>query len=497
MEVDGKLTVDGDLSVEGDLVATDELHVDSCTILAGVGQDVLAPDDCVGGLEVVLNSTTQAGVLRIPAAGAGTGIGPKWVVCEGLSLADPTVLPNPLTVAEVDGNRGLLAVSNLEVGSVADNYTLASAKGVAGDVLVASGTGSTTSWQAPTALEGLVKKTGDTMSGTLDVKNTTESTSEVTGSIITAGGLGVAKNIHVGGDVKVALGKKVQADEHVFAAETDSGIAWSDPTAWFIQHHGQGVVLFNSADGVTGEMKISPSAPGYKLNVADTTDAVSVATGAITTAGGLGVAKAIHATAEYLGGGSAGAPSISFSNNTNMGMYRPAADAIGFSTIGVNRVTIDVNGITSGMLTLQQQPFISRYHSASISVPSGANTIMKWNQQMPNQVAVAGITLPGPHERFTVTHTGTYHLNCDIRFPSSGSPYLARVLLFINSVEISTKEFQAGNLSTHYSIASTMRLSAGNYVEIFVYQNSGVAQAVGNNFNDYRYSNRISMVRLH
>lgn len=52
------------------------------------------------------------------------------------------------------------------------------------------------------------------------------------------------------------------------------------------------------------------------------------------------------ATTISLTNGTVGAPSLSFALETNSGMYRPGAGTIGFSILGVNRLTLSASGIS-------------------------------------------------------------------------------------------------------------------------------------------------------
>jgi hypothetical protein len=99
------------------------------------------------------------------------------------------------------------------------------------------------------------------------------------------------------------------------------------------------------------------------VSVSSTTDSSSVSTGSIITAGGVGVAKALYVgtTANVAGAvtlqsalsvtgvttvqaGTAAAPAITTTGDTNTGIFFPAADTIAFSEGGAEAMRIDSSG---------------------------------------------------------------------------------------------------------------------------------------------------------
>jgi len=126
-----------------------------------------------------------------------------------------------------------------------------------------------------------------TLTGTINLTNTTQSTSIATGSLIISGGVGITKNVFVGGTLN-AYGVAVQGTTGV-STLTYSGtgaFAISVPSA-------SGTIALTS--------NLSSYAPlagatftGALLN-SNTTDSTTSTTGSIITSGGIGVAKAINA----------------------------------------------------------------------------------------------------------------------------------------------------------------------------------------------------------
>jgi hypothetical protein len=100
--------------------------------------------------------------------------------------------------------------------------------------------------------------------GILNVTNVTNSTSTSTGAIVVAGGVGVGGNTYIGGILNV------------------TNVTDSTSTS-------TGAIVTAGGVGVGGNTYI-----GGLLNVTNVTDSTSTSTGAIVTAGGVGVAKSLN-----------------------------------------------------------------------------------------------------------------------------------------------------------------------------------------------------------
>jgi hypothetical protein len=127
----------------------------------------------------------------------------------------------------------------------------------------------------------------------------TDATNTTSGSIITAGGVGIAKALYVGTTLNVA-----------------------------------------GASTMTGSIAVD-----------SVTDSSSTTTGSIQTDGGVGIAKALFVgtTANIVGvttvqAGTAALPAITTTGDTNTGIFFPAADTIAFAEGGVEAMRIDSSG---------------------------------------------------------------------------------------------------------------------------------------------------------
>lgn len=84
------------------------------------------------------------------------------------------------------------------------------------------------------------------------------------------------------------------------------------------------------------------------VNITNGDQSTSTSTGALIVAGGLGVGKNTHFGGTiHVPVGTATAPTFSFSNNSTTGMYLVSTNALGFSTNGILRQTIDTTRITT------------------------------------------------------------------------------------------------------------------------------------------------------
>ena len=138
------------------------------------------------------------------------------------------------------------------------------------------------STKAAGSFNALVASTA-VLSGILSVDNTTDRPSTVTGSIQTDGGLGVAKALFVGGSI-LAKNGLATSPSYSFITDSDTGIyRISGGRIGFATNS----ALAMQIDATTGTTFVK------QVAVNSTTDSTSTLTGAIQTAGGLGVVKTI------------------------------------------------------------------------------------------------------------------------------------------------------------------------------------------------------------
>ncbi len=174
---------------------------------------------------------------------------------------------------------------------------------------------------------------------------TTQSTSVSTGAFIVDGGVGIAKDVYIGGVLNVA---------------TEVNLA----TASGITTIGSSTALTVSAAGV--------------LSVASATDSTTSLTGAVLVTGGVGIAKALFVgttvnagTLVLSGAGAVGAPSHSFTATPTQGMYSVSATQVGVSNgaAGLNLV-VDATGVSTNSVKAQ---------TAIGTTPVGTVTIVEYS----------------------------------------------------------------------------------------------------------------------
>jgi len=149
------------------------------------------------------------------------------------------------------------------------------------------------------------------VTGAVNLNDTTSSTNATTGALIVDGGVGIAENLNVGGDATVTGNLTVNGDlTYVNSTDlnvTDKNITIADGAASGAAADGAGITV----DGASATITYTNATSSWDFNLAvkttDTTDSTSPTTGALLTAGGLGVAKDL-----YVGGGDIGTDQTTF-----------------------------------------------------------------------------------------------------------------------------------------------------------------------------------------
>ena len=289
------LDVTGATSLASDLTvgAASNLFVDVSTSRVGINEASPSASLDVNGevnVQSVVGATSKTSGALVVAGGVGIG---------GDVYATNTVLSGDLTV---DTDTLIVNSTTDRVGINKAVPTVA--LDVVGDVVI---TDSFTVDTDTLHVDAVTDRVGINVSapdaslhvvGNAHVQNTTEAFSTVTGAMTIAGGLGVAANVHATqfhGDGSKLTGLVTTLEDVANNGNTMSNV----------------IIFENATTGLVtdGKVGVSTRSPAANLHVvgnvhvADTTEAFSTVTGAVTITGGLGVVGNVHA-AQFHGDGS-------------------------------------------------------------------------------------------------------------------------------------------------------------------------------------------------
>ena len=198
------------------------------------------------------------------------------------------------TTTSTSSTTGALKVGG-GVG-VAENLNVGGSATVTGAVNIDDTTSSTTTSTGALVVDGGVGVAENiTVGGQTKSTATTESTNVTSGAIITAGGVGIAKNLNVGGNVVVTGDLTVQGTTTTVNSTevtvADLNLTLADGAADSSAANGGGITV----DGANATLVYTHATTSWDLNkttrVTDNAGATSTSSGALQSAGGLGVAE--------------------------------------------------------------------------------------------------------------------------------------------------------------------------------------------------------------
>jgi hypothetical protein len=182
--------------------------------------------------------------------------------------------------------------------------------------------------------------------------------------------------------------------------------------------------------------------------------------------------------------GSAGAPAIYPTGDTNTGIFFPAADTIAFAEGGVESMRID----SAGRVTMPLQPAFGAYSTAVMG--GGASGVFAvFNTVYLNR----GSSYNASNGRFTAPVTGVYQINFQgISTNSAGGapPYSPiHIELWVNGVQVTgTSPYSQSSPSyDSLTMAVVVPMNAGDYANIRIEQGYlyGDNANVHNNFSGH------------
>lgn len=265
------------------------------------------------------------------------------------------------TLTFPSGNKTVATVDQLDDGGIITNAveitnTTESTNTVTGALVVDGGV-------------GIAKQLN--IGGITQIANETQSTNSTNGSLIVKGGVGIVKNVHLGGTIHVPSGNNV-TPSYGFIGSPNTGVGRESIGGDLCLYHNgtvqvglNNVLVYSLLPHQFIGLGASPSAPAITFAQSPTTglytpqlDQLAIVTGGLTrisfNAGGI-----VNNGNMFIPNGSATAPAIRFSNSTSTGIYSTGTDNFSISTAGAQRFSINNAGFTQ-VLTSQ------------FSVPSGS-----------------------------------------------------------------------------------------------------------------------------
>ena len=181
----------------------------------------------------------------------------------------------------------------------------------------------------------------------------TDTSSGSTGSIYTAGGIGITKGLFVGTNATVVgtlgvTGAATFSTNPVFSALTASSAVATDASKNLVSVTNTGTgnnvlatspTLITPALGTPASGVVTNLTGTASININGTVGATTPGTGAFTTLSATGVTT--------VQAGTAALPAITTTGNTNTGIFFPAADTIAFAEGGAEAMRIDFSGNVS------------------------------------------------------------------------------------------------------------------------------------------------------
>jgi hypothetical protein len=300
----GALQVAGGVGIGGNLYVGGEIFAQKLTIeYTTVTTTIVETDDIIRTSNVTSATNTETGALQI-AGGAGIG-GTVWIGGD-LNVKGTAYLNNAQVLTTQSGLSSILGTSVI-------NQRL----------LIASGSNSTSTNTGALIVEGGVGIGKDVyIGGIVNSINTTNSTSTDSGALILAGGVGIAQDMYVGGTI-YSSGSQVLtfantaslvsssagfASTSGFALSFNTGtlvnIAVSATTSTFATTSGY-ALNFNTGTLVNIAVYASSSTYAMVAGVADSlgtgtytivnnTNSTSTDTGALTVVGGVGIGGTVN-----------------------------------------------------------------------------------------------------------------------------------------------------------------------------------------------------------
>ena len=352
----GDLYVGGDLYINEDIVldtnleilgiaTIGSLHVTGISTLGGTVNGPNNNNSVVVGTGLSVHGSATGVAVTLAGAGGITTTGGDFYVGGDLYISEDVVLDTNLNILGI-ATIGSLNISGASGINTIDSTVQSSSKDT-GALVIEGGVGI----EKNLFVGGGAEVTGlTTITGVLDANNTTQSSSSTTGAAKFAGGVGIEKQLYVGAGASVGAGLTVKG-----VLDANNTTQSSSSTTGAAKFAGGMGIAKNLYVGGGAEVTGLTTITGV-LDANNTTQSSSTTTGAAQFAGGVGVAKNL-----YVGGGQV---TTGIHTITDL---RVGTQLAGQTLVGITTILDEDNMASDSAAALATQQSIKAYVDAQVT----------------------------------------------------------------------------------------------------------------------------------
>ena len=356
----GITTTGGDLYVGGDLYINEDVVLDTNLNILGIATigsihitgistfdgEIRGPNltnSVLIGTGLSVRGATTGVAVTLAGAGGITTTGGDFYVGGDLYINEDVILDTNLTILGI-ATIGVLQVSNTSGINTIFSTVQSSSKDT-GALVIEGGVGI----EKNLFVGGGAEITGITsIDGVLNAKNTTQATSPTSGSLATLGGLAVVKNAYIGGGAEITGLTTITG-----VLDANNTTQSSSSTTGAAQFAGGVGVAKNLFVGGGAEITGLTTITGV-LNANNTTQATSPTSGSLATLGGLAVVKNA-----YIGGGQV---TVGIHTITDL---RVGTQLAGQTLVGITTILDEDSFASNSAAALATQQSIKAYVDAT------------------------------------------------------------------------------------------------------------------------------------
>jgi enhancing lycopene biosynthesis protein 2 len=303
----GALVVTGGVGIGGNLHVGGEIVAQKLTIqLTTITTTMVQTDDIIKTLNTTAATNTTTGALQVTG---GAGIGGNIYVGGQIAVATITSISGDITI-DPNGNSNVVFGTGAQVkildttlssSTATGALVVSGGMGVAEDIYV----GGQIAVSTITSILGDItidpNGNSNVVFGTgaqVKILDTTAASSTITGALVVSGGMGVAEDIYVGGQVNVTS----TTDS---ASITTGALVVSGGAGFSKNLYVGGQIAVSTITSISGNITIDPNGvsdvvfgTGAQVKINDVTGSTTTATGALVVSGGLGVAQNLYVGGE-------------------------------------------------------------------------------------------------------------------------------------------------------------------------------------------------------